>query len=87
MRRFSLSDWRFSLGGIAILIVGLVLTVGVPLGAYAQEQTTIPRIGYLSPRAGPTHLDEAFRLLLTAPPIWSLVSSTGRSPWSPAQPS
>ncbi len=42
----------------------LVLTLGIlaaPLPAGAQGRTKVPRIGYLSPQAGRTHLDEAFR--------------------------
>ncbi len=33
----------------------------MPLGAIGQEQTKVPRIGYLSSRPGPSRLDEAFR--------------------------
>ena len=42
----------------------LALSLGVltaPFTAEAQEGVKIPRIGYLSPRTGPTHFDEAFR--------------------------
>ncbi len=35
--------------------------VGAPLAADAQEGAKVPRIGYLSPRSGPSYLDEAFR--------------------------
>ena len=45
-----------------IFLVVLVLSVvGASLPANAQEQTKVPRVGYLSPRSGPTYLDEAFR--------------------------
>lgn len=44
------------------LIVALaVALLAAPLAPDAQEQTRLPRIGYLSLRSGPSHFDEAFR--------------------------
>ncbi len=44
------------------LVLTLALAIlATPLAADAQEQTKVPRVGYLSPRPGPSHLDEAFR--------------------------
>jgi putative ABC transport system substrate-binding protein len=49
-------------GSPIIVILSIVLSLlAVPLTAYAQQQAKIPRIGYLSPRPGPSFYDEAFR--------------------------
>ena len=43
---------------MVILTLGLVVT---PLAVDAQPAGKVYRIGYLSPRPGPSHWDEAFR--------------------------
>jgi putative ABC transport system substrate-binding protein len=49
-------------GAPAVFIVAFALSiVGSPLAADAQEEAKVPRIGYLSPRPGPSPFDEAFR--------------------------
>ena len=61
MRRISIADCRLSTGATAILVVFLALAFfAVPLAAAAQQPAKIPRIGYLSPRPGPSFYDEAF---------------------------
>jgi putative ABC transport system substrate-binding protein len=60
--QFRILNFEFRIGAMAIFLVALALTVvGASLPANAQEQTKVPRIGYLSPRPGPSHFDEAFR--------------------------
>jgi putative ABC transport system substrate-binding protein len=49
------------------LILSLAISIlGAPLDANTQELPKVPRIGYLSPRPGPSHFDEAFRQGLQA---------------------
>ena len=49
-------------GSPALLIVAVALgIVGSPIAADGQQPTRMPRIGYLSPRSGPSFYDEAFR--------------------------
>ena len=49
-------------GAIPLFIVAFALSVTAsPFAARAQEGAKVPRIGYLSPRPGPSYLDEAFR--------------------------
>ena len=61
MRQFRSSKFEVQIGPEAIFIVLLAFGVFVaPLTANAQEQARIPRIGYLSPRPGPSPFDEAF---------------------------
>jgi putative ABC transport system substrate-binding protein len=55
-------NFGLRIGLTSILFMALALTIaGAPLAVDAQEQAKVPRIGYLSPRSGPSHLDEAFR--------------------------
>ena len=62
MRPFRIADCRLRIESAAIYTVALALAVvGVLLAANAQEQAPVPRIGYLSPRPGPSRFDEAFR--------------------------
>jgi putative ABC transport system substrate-binding protein len=50
------------IGATAIFILGLTLSVfAAALPANGQQPVKVPRIGYLSPRPGPSPLDEAFR--------------------------
>ena len=45
-----------------MFIVALVLGIlAAPLDAVEQQPAKVPRIGYLSSRPGPSHVDEAFR--------------------------
>ena len=61
MRRFSIADCRLPIGVTAIFVGALALNIiAAPLAAEAQQATKIPRIGYLSPRPGPSFYDEAF---------------------------
>ena len=47
--------------GTALLLATLTVSfLGMPLAAMAEQAPTIPRIGYLSPRPGPSFYDEAF---------------------------
>ncbi len=49
-------------GPTLTLVLALALgLLAAPLAAHAQEEARVPRIGYLSPRSGPSYLDEAFR--------------------------
>jgi len=60
--QFRISDFEFRIGPTAILIVALALgDLAAPLAADAQQPAKVPRIGYLSPRPGPSPVDEAFR--------------------------
>jgi len=57
--RYSNFDSRFWRRRILVLAWALIVT-GAPFTAEAEQATTIPRIGYLSPLAGPSFYDEAF---------------------------
>jgi putative ABC transport system substrate-binding protein len=60
--QFRILNFESRIGAMAILLFGLALSiVGAPLAADAQEEAKVPRIGYLSPRPGPSQFDEAFR--------------------------
>src|SRR5574341_1358608 len=50
--------WNRSAGLILALVLGMS---AAPSSSDAQQPAEIPRIGYLSFRAGPSHLEEAFR--------------------------
>lgn len=61
MRQLSIADCRLWIGAKAISVLALAFTLfAAPLGAHAQQATKVPRIGYLSPRPGPSFYDEAF---------------------------
>lgn len=61
MRRFSIADCRLPIGVTAICVVALVvIATTAPLAANGQQKTNISRIGYLSPRPGPSFYDDAF---------------------------
>jgi len=62
VRRWGVLRGRLRIGATAIGLVALALCLtAAPLAADAQEEAKVPRIGYLSPRPGPSHFDEAFR--------------------------
>lgn len=61
MSRLRIADggWRIGVRAIGVLVFGLSLAAS-PRAAEAQQTTKTPRIGYLSPRSGPSFYDEAF---------------------------
>ena len=62
MTPFRTSNLGFPIGSTAIVVVVLALgLLALPLSAGAQAGGSIPRIGYLSQRTGPSFQEEAFR--------------------------
>jgi putative ABC transport system substrate-binding protein len=55
---------KLGAGPLTLVLIVAVALFTVPLAADAQQAGRSVRVGYLSPRAGPTHLDEAFRQTL-----------------------
>jgi putative ABC transport system substrate-binding protein len=51
--------WRNTVGSLVILALGIILWM--PVTIHAQPPAKMPRIGYLTLRAGPTAEDEAFK--------------------------
>ena len=61
MTQFRISNFEIRTWPVAIFIVALALGVATaPIATRAQSSTKIPRVGYLSPRPGPSFYDEAF---------------------------